>query len=126
MSDNNNDTSKTNQTPLTDYSKLDTVNISFRRPAKWYMYVTKQVLKSKDSIQIRSVPSASAQAIRVADSLKRLGYVTITKYYSESIVHEGRMLRHFVIHVKKTNNFDKLFNEREEERKKFLETQEKN
>jgi hypothetical protein len=31
-----------------DFSTLDIVNLTFNRPAKWYMYVVKQVLKTKD------------------------------------------------------------------------------
>ena len=44
-----------------DFSTLDTVNLTFRRPAKWYMYVVKQVLKTKEQIDIRARPLAAAQ-----------------------------------------------------------------
>lgn len=111
------------QKPETDYSKLDAVNLSFRRPAKWYMYVVKRVLKEKMTVDIRARPSAAAQVVRVAEALKRLGYVSYNKYYTTSTVVNGSLQRFIVVNVKKTDQFDKLYDAREEERKKRLETQ---
>ncbi len=105
-----------------DYSTLDKVNVSFRRPAKWYMYVVKRVLKHKQSVDIRARPSAAAQVVRVCEALKRLGYVSYANYFTTSIV-EGEVLQRFlVVNVKKTKDFDKLYDERETERKKIIET----
>jgi hypothetical protein len=105
-----------------DYATLDKVNVSFRRPAKWYMYVVKRVLKTKNTLDIRARPSAAAQVVRVCEALKRLGYVTYTNYYTTSIV-EGEVLQRFlVVNVKKTKEFDKLYDDREVERKKIMET----
>ena len=56
---------------VTDFTKLDTVTLSFNRPAKWYMYVVKQVLKSRESCDIRARPLGAAQVVRVAEALKR-------------------------------------------------------
>ena len=108
-----------------DFSTLDTVNLTFNRPAKWYMYVVKQVLKTKDKekVDIRARPSAAAQVVRVAEALKRLGYITYLKYQTTTIVQNGRLQRFIVVTVKKTPNFDKLFEEREAERTKRLEEQ---
>jgi hypothetical protein len=104
----------------TDYSKLDAVNLSFRRPAKWYMYVVKRVLKEKPTVDIRARPSAAAQVVRVAEALKRLGYVNYVRYYTTSVVSNGALQRFIVVNVKRTDNFDKLYDQREEERKKNL------
>jgi len=109
--------------PPTDFSKLDTVTLSFKRPAKWYMYVVKSTLKEKPSVEIRARPSGAAQVVRVAEALKRLGYITYEKYYTTSVVQEDNLLRYIVVKVKKTDNFDKLFKEREEERTKRLEAE---
>ena len=105
------------------YSTLDCVNLTFRRPAKWYMYVVKQVLKFKEQIDIRARPSAAAQVVRVAEALKRLGYITYVKYQTTTVINEGRLQRFIIVTVKKTANFDKLFNEREAERAKKLESE---
>ena len=109
----------------TDLTKLEIVNISFNRPAKWYMYVVKQALRNKDSIDIRARPMGAAQVVRVAEALKRLGYISYQKYYTQTLVQEGKLQRYIVVNVKKTSNFDKLFNEREAERAKILEAKEK-
>ena len=105
----------------TDYSKLDAVNLSFRRPAKWYMYVVKKVLKEKNTVDIKARPSAAAQVVRVAEALKRLGYVTYVKYCTNSVINNGTLQRFIVVTVKKTAEFDKLYDERESERTKKLE-----
>ena len=109
----------------TDFSKLETVTLSFNRPAKWYMYVVKQVLKSRETVDIRARPLGAAQVVRVAEALKRLGYITYVKYFTTTTVNEGRLQRYIVVQVKKTPNFQKLFDAREAERKKMLEEQEK-
>ena len=116
---------KPKERPPTDYSKLETVNLSFNRPAKWYMYIVKQVLKAKETVDIRARPLGAAQVVRVAEALKRLGYITYQKYYTITQVNEGRLQRSIVVTVKKTKEFDKLYEQRVEERKKMIEEKEK-
>ena len=108
-----------------DYTKLDTVTLSYNRPAKWYMYIVKQVLKTRDSCDIRARPLGAAQVVRVAEALKRLGYINYVKYYTTTTVNEGRLQRFIVVTVKKTKDFQRLFDEREAERSKMLASQEK-
>ena len=109
-----------------DYATLDKVNVSFRRPAKWYMYVVKRVLKHKQSVDIRARPSAAAQVVRVCEALKRLGYLSYGNYYTTSSVEEKGLQRFLVVNVKKTKEFDKLYNEREVEREKIVKSREQN
>ena len=108
-----------------DYTKLDTVTLSYNRPAKWYMYIVKQVLKTRDSCDIRARPLAAAQVVRVAEGLKRLGYITYEKYFTTTVVDKDRLQRFIVVKVKKTKDFQKLFDQREEERNKMMEAQKK-
>ena len=109
----------------TDFSKLDTVTLSFNRPAKWYMYVVKQVLKTRDSCDIRARPLGAAQVVRVAEALKRLGYITYEKYFTSTVIDNERLQRFITVKVKKTKDFHKLFDQREAERAKMLESKEK-
>ena len=109
----------------TDFSKLDTVTLSFNRPAKWYMYVVKQVLKTRDSCDIRARPLGAAQVVRVAEALKRLGYITYEKYFTSTVIDNERLQRFITVKVKKTKDFQKLFDQREAERAKMLESKEK-
>ena len=108
-----------------DYSKLDTVTLSYSRPAKWYMYVVKQVLKTRDSCDIRARPLGAAQVVRVAEALKRLGYITYEKYFTSTVINKDRLQRFITVKVKKTKDFQKLYDQREAERAKMLESQEK-
>ena len=107
-----------------DYSTLDKVNVSFRRPAKWYMYVVKRVLKHKSAIDIRARPSAAAQVVRVCEALKRLGYISYGNYYTTSVVEGSVLQRFLVVNVKKTSNFDKLYDDRETERQEIIKKRE--
>ena len=109
----------------TDYSKLDTVTLSYNRPAKWYMYVVKQVLKTRDTCDIRARPLGAAQVVRVAEALKRLGYITYEKYFTTTVAEKERLQRFITVKVKKTKDFQKLYDERESERAKLLEAQKK-
>jgi hypothetical protein len=109
----------------TDYSKLEAVNLSFRRPAKWYMYIVKRVLRERKEVEIKARPNAAAQVVRVAEALKRLGYVNYVSYQTKSVVNTDVVSRFIVVKVQKTANFDKLYDEREEERKTFIENQKK-
>ena len=108
-----------------DYTKLDTVTLSYSRPAKWYMYVVKQVLKTRDSCDIRARPLGAAQVVRVVEALKRLGYITYEKYFTSTVVDKERLQRFITVKVKKTKDFQKLYDQREAERAKMLESQEK-
>ena len=120
---------QTEKTPAerkqTNFAELDKVNLSFNRPAKWYMYVVKQALKSKEQVDIRARPLGAAQVVRVAEALKRLGYITYVKYFTSTTIDNGRLQRFITVTVKKTKDFDKLYEAREAERKKLLEAQEK-
>ena len=105
-----------------DFSKLEYVNISFKRPVKWYMYVIKLVLQNRESVDIKARPLGASQAIRVVEALKRLGYISYVKYCTSTVVNDGKLERYIIINVKKTKDFQKLFDEREAERKRRLES----
>ena len=110
--------------PETDFSQLETVTISLNRPAKWYMYIVKKVLKARGTVNIRARPSAAGQAIRVAEALNRLKYVEYNGYFTTTLETPNKnLVRFFNISVRKTKDFDRLFDEREVERKKILESQ---
>ena len=115
---------KPEKKPL-NFSKLDTINVSFNRPAKWYMYVVKQSLKTKEKVDIRAIPAGAAQVVRVAEALKRLGYITYVKYETNTAIDDGKLRRFIVVTVQKTKDFEKLFSEREAERNKQLEEKKK-
>ena len=104
----------------TDLTKLEYINISFSIPVKWYMYFIKQVLKTTVNIKIRARPFGAGKAIRIVEALKTLGYISYEKYYTTTLIIDGKLQRYIIINVKKTNDFQKLFDERESERKKIF------
>ena len=104
---------------LIDLSKLEHINISFSKPVKWYMYFIKKALKIRENVDIRARPFVAAKAIRIVEALRRLGYISYEKYYTSTLVKDGKLQRYFIINVKKTKDFQKLFDEREAERKKY-------
>ena len=57
---------------IIDFNKLESVNISSNRPVKWYMYLIKQILKNRESVEIRSRTLEAAKSIRVVEALKKL------------------------------------------------------
>lgn len=126
MSQQQNTNQGQQQTPQrqeTDYSKLETVTISDRRPTRWYMYIVKRVLKERGTVDIRARPLAVAQCIRVCEGLKKLGYIDYVRYHSTTLESINQnLVRFFVVSVKKTANFEKLYAQREEERQKLIET----
>ena len=118
-----NNNTKGKERKKTDLSKLEYINISLKRPVKWYMYIIKLVLKTRESVNIKSRSIGAAQAIRVVEALKKLGYIYYVKYYTTTMIEDGKLERCIIINVKKTKDFQKLFDEREAERKKILENQ---
>ena len=104
----------------TDLTKLEYINISISKPVKWYMYFIKLVLKTRENIKIRARPFGAGKAIRIVEALKTLGYISYEKYYTTTIVIDGKLQRYIIVNVKKTSDFQKLFDEREAERKKYL------
>ena len=110
-----------NQVTETDYSKLTCVNVSNRRPAKWYMYVVKRVLRENGETEVRARPSGADQVIRVTEALKRLGYLNIVNYFTTSLIDERGIDRFLVVKVKRTPEFMQLYDDREKERTKMME-----
>lgn len=112
-----------NNRPQTDFSKLDQVTVSMNRPAKWYMYIAKRVLLTKNQVDIRSRPSAAGQVVRVVEALKRLEYIDYVSFKTvtlESI--NNNLVRFFVVTIKKRPGFEALYEKREQERQKLLES----
>ena len=84
------------------------------------MYFIKQVLRTRENVDIRARPFVAGKAISIVEALKRLGYISYEKYYTSTHVNDGKLQRYFIVNVKKTKDFQKLFDEREAERKKIL------
>ncbi len=117
---------KEGERPHANYAELKEVNMTFNKPAKWYMYIVKQVLLHREQCDIKARPNGAAQVVRVAEALKRLHYFTYVKYHTKTVIDNNRLQRFIIVTVKKTKDFQKLYDKREEERKKIIEEIQKN
>ena len=83
---------------------------------KKIMYLAKEFLLSSEVIYISGTTNSAGTAARAAEGLVRFGYVTI---------ENGRKRTRFVVTIKKTKDFDKLYKENEEKRKQKEEERKK-
>ena len=89
------------------------------------MYLAKEFLNSNKKIKIVANTKSASQAVRLAETLKRLGYVTLEDIQTETLVREGGRQTRIAITVKNTPDFDKLYKDSQEERKKREEERKK-
>ena len=85
---------------------------------KRVMYLVKEILKSSDRINIIAGTKSSSVGTRAAETLVRFGYVTFENIQTLTEVKNDRRSIRLIITLKKTGDFDKLYKENEEERKK--------
>ena len=89
------------------------------------MYLCKEFLNTNKKIKIVANTNSASYASRLAETLKRLGYVEFDDIQTETLVRENRRQTRIAITVHKTPNFDKLYKENQEERKKREEERKK-
>jgi hypothetical protein len=92
--------------------------------AKRIMYLAKEFLLNNEKIDVVSGTQGSVIASRAAENLSRLNYVTYEDIKTETTVVNGRRKTRLVIRLKKTKDFQKLYEENEANRKKLQETRE--
>ncbi len=82
------------------------------------MYLAKEMLLSSETINISSTTNSASIGARAAENLVRFGYVTYENIKTETIIESNKKRIRFVITIKKTPQFEKLYNENAELRKK--------
>ena len=82
------------------------------------MYLCKEFLNTNKKINIVAPTNSASQATRLAETLRRLGYVQFDDIQTQTLIREGRRQTRIVITVHNTPDFDKLYKESLEERKK--------
>ena len=96
----------------------------FDNPKKT-MYFAKELLLTRDKINITGTTNSATIVARTAEGLVRFGYVTYENVKTETIIENNKKRIRFIVTIKKTNNFDKLYKENEENRKKKEEERKK-
>lgn len=89
------------------------------------MWNIKQNLKNKNELSIISGVSGSFAATKVCDNLVRLKYVTIDNITTTTSIIEGKRRISINILIKKTSEFERLYEENEEKRREIIATKEK-
>ena len=99
-------------------SDISEFKVDFRDRISRTMFLIKEMLKTSPKLNIVGTTNNAAQATRVAESLKRFGYIDFDNIQTETLIYDGKRQTRLIISVHKTANFDKLYNENEEARKK--------
>ena len=90
--------------------------------SKRVMYNAKVLLAQHDNIELVAGTGGSPVAVRAAESLVRLGYVIYDSIKTDTILStSGRRRTKLSIKLKKTPDYQKLFDENEEIRRKTQE-----
>jgi hypothetical protein len=92
--------------------------------AKRIMYLAKEFLINNEQIDVVSGTAGAPVATKAAENLVRLNYVTYEDIRTETNIIEGARRTKLVIRLKKTSDFNKLYEENEANRKKLQEAQE--
>ena len=88
------------------------VNVSTKREARFYIFLSKVILKKFGEIQLNALGQAADICVRVAENLERYNYATIKRIYSETIDLDDsdrkRKGARFIVKLAKSDEFDKL------------------
>ena len=94
--------------------------------SKKVMYNAKNLLGKFDEIELVSGTGGAPVAVRAAESLVRLGYVIYESIKTDTILSQSNRRRtKLSIRLKKTSEYQKLFEENEEIRKRTQEIENK-
>merc|ERR1712141_419933 len=88
------------------------VNVSTKREARFYIFLSKVILKKFGEIQLNALGQAVDICVRVAENLERYNYAVIKRIYSETIDLDDsdrkRKGARFIVKLSKSEEFDKL------------------
>merc|ERR1712194_223948 len=88
------------------------VNISTRRDARFYIFLSKIILKKFGNIELKALGQAADICVRVGENLERYKYANIKNISSETIDLEDsdrkRKGARFVVKLEKSSEFDSL------------------
>ena len=81
------------------------------------IYEAKKLLLEQESIEVYSGTYGAQSVAQACEQLVRLKYVTVTDVRSETNIVEGNRRIKFVMAIRKTADFQKLYDENEANRK---------
>ena len=93
--------------------------------AKRIMYLVKEFLLNNDTIDVVSGTAGAPTVTRASEALIRLKYVTYSDIRTETNIVGGKRRTKLLVKLKKTNLFDKLYEENESNKKRLQEEKNK-
>ncbi len=105
-------------------SEIKQLPISSHDNHRRIIFLAKEILNSNEKIELIASTGSAPAATRAADNLVRLGYVTFENIQTSTEIHEGRRIK-LIITLKKTANFQKLYDENQKLKKQRKEEREK-
>ena len=88
---------------------------------KKVMFFAKQFLLKSDTLNLVASTNSIGTAAGAAETLKRLGYVTYGDIQTETVIDSNTRRSRCIIVLKKTKDFQTLYNQHEENKKKYEE-----
>ena len=89
------------------------------------LYLVKEFLRANKKLKIVGNTNSASNASKLAENLRRLGLVDYDDIQTETSIRDGRRQTRLVFTVHVTKDFDKLYKESLEEKKKRDEEREK-
>ena len=99
-------------------SEIKELKVAEYDNTKKVMYLSKELLLNSDRLNLIGTTNSAPISTRAAETLVRLGYVTFENIQTLTDVTNDRRAIRLIITLKKTSNFDKLYKENQEERKR--------
>ena len=98
-------------------SEIKELHVAEYEHGKKVMYFAKDMLRSNERLNIIATTRSADIASRAAETLVRLGYVTFENIQTLTEIKNDRRAIKLIITLKKTSNFEKLYEENEKFKK---------
>ena len=98
-------------------SEIKELPVAEYEHGKKVMYFAKDILRSSEKLNIVANSRSAPVASRAAETLVRLGYVTFENIQTLTEIKNNRRAIKLIITLKKTSNFEKLYEENEKFKK---------
>jgi hypothetical protein len=92
---------------------------------KQIQFLIKQSLLTNEKVDVISGTQSAPASTRSLENLARLGYIVYTDVKTDTSIINNSRRTSLIVTVSKGKDFDKLYAENEEKRKKFQEEREK-
>jgi hypothetical protein len=97
------------------------LRINSNENSKRVMYLIKEYLLNNDYVELVSGTGGAPVSVRASESLVRLGYVTYECVRTDTTLVNNRRRTKFIVRIRRTEDFKKLYDENEEIRRRTQE-----